>query len=252
MPHGKMKRIHDQMVADNARTGPAKSTRAQIAQQTGQQNQLQPSANKPACQLSTNQSSSACDITLKDDGALLFCLGQSDDGADELTVSPKFAESVILSGIGKLRKISTVTMQVALKEKFKANTFTFSRVRTVPRLFMHLSVGPLTLLNVIFPVADAKLAENNLLIEQTVLKHLGIDSKTMVENNCVQLNEIDCSGVPRNIKTSSSKGRILMARIEKVKNDAITNKKIEKEDKTNFSSKTQPRPRSNYYINKRY
>lgn len=37
-------RIRDQMVVDKARTGPAKSTFAQIVQQTGQQKQSQPLA----------------------------------------------------------------------------------------------------------------------------------------------------------------------------------------------------------------
>lgn len=67
----------------------------------------------------------------------------------------------------------------------------------MPRLLLHLSVGPLALLNINFLVADAELTEHDLLIGQPVLKHLGIDSKTTLENNRAQLNEMDCSCVVR-------------------------------------------------------
>lgn len=74
----------------------------------------------------------------------------------------------------------------------------------------------------------------------------------MLENNRAQIIETDWSEVPRNTKTPSSVGRILMARTRKVKTDDITyqEKEKEKEDKTNTSSETQPRSRSMYYINK--
>ena len=65
-------------------------------------------------------------------------------------------------------------------------------------------------------MADAELAENDLLIGQPVLMHLGIDSKTMLENNRAQLNETDCSGVVRDEKAASTVGRILISRIKGV------------------------------------
>lgn len=125
-----------------------------------------------------------------------------DDGADESLVSPRLAKSTVLNGIKKLKKIGLVTVQVALKEKSEAQTFTFSREWAVPRLLLHLSVGPLAFLNVSFLVANAELTEPDLLIGQPVLKHLGIDSRTMLENNRAQLNETDCSGVVRDTQAS--------------------------------------------------
>lgn len=49
----------------------------------------------------------------------------------------------------------------------------------------------------IFIVPDAELAENDLLIDQPVLKHLEIYSKTMLDNNRAQLDETYCSGIGR-------------------------------------------------------
>lgn len=228
------------MAAGKARKGPAKSTCSHIAQQTGQKTEP---ATKTAGQLSTNQSNSACDIILKDDRALLDCFVRCDDGTDESIASPRLTESEILSGIGKLRKINPVTIQVAVKDNIEALKFTFSREWNVPRLIMHLSVGLLALPNTMFFVADAALAENDLLIVQTVLKHLGLDSKTMLKNNHAQLNETDYSGVPRDTETSSSVDLILMAIVRKVNNKEIMEIGKDKKDKTDTSKDIQQRTR---------
>lgn len=74
-----------------------------------------------------------CDIKLKDDDEVLPCVGRCDDGVDESIVFPRLAESAVLIGIGKLKKINSVTVQVALKEKADAQKFIFSREWTVPR-----------------------------------------------------------------------------------------------------------------------
>lgn len=132
---------------------------------------------------------------------------------------------------------------MALKDEKEAQTFTFSREWAVPRLVLHLSVGPFALLNVTFLVADAELAENDLLIGQPVLKHLGIDLKTMLENNRAQLSETDCSGVAMDNMVPSTVGRILIARIKGMKNY----KQVCEEGSKTSSSSNQQRPRSNYY-----
>lgn len=115
-------------------------------------------------------------MTLKDDSATLPCIRTYDDGADESIGSPRLAKSAVLSANGKCKKIFPVTMQVALKEAPEAQTLTFSREWSVPRIVLHLSVVPRNLPNVSFLVSDSEMAENDLLIGQPVFKHLGIDS----------------------------------------------------------------------------
>lgn len=102
--------------------------------------------------------------------------------ADESIVFHGTAESAVLRDVEKLRKIKPVVVQVALKEHKEAQIFTFSHKWTVSRLLHYLSVGLLVLFNVYFIVADNELAENDLVIGQPILKHLGICSKTMLEH----------------------------------------------------------------------
>lgn len=230
-PPEEKKRIREQIAKEKAKTGPAKSPRAQIAQQAEQEKHKKDPP-KIAARISNQQGTAACQITLKDDSATLPCVGRCDDGADESIVSPQLAESAVLSGIGKMKKIKPVTVQAALKESREAQTFTLSREWTVPRLLLHLSVGPLALLNISLLVADAELAENDLLIGQPVLKHLGMDSKTMLENNRAQLNETDCSTVVKEDQVSSTVGRVLIARIKGKKNNNDSHDYGEKEKST--------------------
>lgn len=101
-------------------------------------------------------------------------------------------------------------------------------------------------LNVSFLVPDAELAENDLFIGQPVLKHLGIDSKTMLENNRAQLHETDCLNVVRDEDVTSTVGLLLISRMKGVKHEEERNKK----DLNQSTAPSAERPRSNYYINK--
>lgn len=82
---------------------------------------------------------------------------------------------------------------MALKYEPEAQRFTFLSEWAVFRLVLHLSVRPFGLLNVIFLVFNVKLAENDLLINQPVLKHLVINSKIMLQSKRVQLNDKEYS-----------------------------------------------------------
>lgn len=84
--------------------------------------------------------------------------GRTDDGTDESIVFSKFAERSVLNGIGKMTKIDKVSLQVALKDAYCAQSFTFSRTWTPPRTVLRLTAGPLALVNVTFLVADANFA----------------------------------------------------------------------------------------------
>lgn len=124
-PEDEKKRLRKNIAAEMAKTGPSKSTRSQVTKESEQQKDKQQTP-KTAGRLSTMHASTACDITVKEDDATLPCVGRCDDGADESLVSPSFAESAVLNDVRNLKKISTVTIQVALMDKSKAQTFTFS------------------------------------------------------------------------------------------------------------------------------
>lgn len=126
-PEDVKKRLRKNIAAENAKTGPSKSIHSQVAKKSEQQKDKQQTP-KTAGRLSTMDSSAACKITLKDDDATLPCMGRCDDGADDSLVSLGLAESAVLNGVGKLKKISPVTVHVALKNKSEAQTFTFPKV----------------------------------------------------------------------------------------------------------------------------
>ena len=193
--------------------------------------------------LTNIHSSPGCLFTLSDNDAEVTCKGRCDDGSDETLISPRIAERAALQGIGKINSIAKVSVQVALKEDSSAETFTFSRSLSVPRTLMDLSSGQLELLNFTFLIADGDLADEDLLIGQPILAHLGIDSRTMLENNRSSLDVTDCSKISTIATDKSSKvGRVLLARISK--NTGISRS-------PSVENKLDPnRPKSDYTANR--
>lgn len=102
----------------------------------------------------------------------------------------------MLQGIGRLEQIKSVTIKVALTNTSQGGDYQFSRVWKLPRLVMELSTGRMALNNIAFLISDAKLASEDLLIGLPLLRHLGIDSRTLLERNRAQLDGADCSSVP--------------------------------------------------------
>lgn len=102
------------------------------------------------------QNGSSFEMSFMDGEESKSAQGRADDAADESLVSSHLAEGVVLNGIGRMKKIKPVTLKVDLKDGEEAEKFTFSRVWTVPYIFLKLSAGPLALLNVEFLVADNK------------------------------------------------------------------------------------------------
>lgn len=92
--------------------------------------------------------------------------------------------------------ITSVIIQVTLSTTGKAGEFTFSRDWHVPRLVLELSSGRLAVCNITFMDSDASLAIEDILIGLPILRHLGIDSWSLLECNCAKLNGTDCSNVP--------------------------------------------------------
>lgn len=67
------------------------------------------------------------DVTLGHENESYDAKGTSDDGAYESIISFRIAEISVLNGIGKIKNIAFVTLQVALKNAAK---FLFSRTWT--------------------------------------------------------------------------------------------------------------------------
>ena len=53
-----------------------------------------------------------------------WCQGRCDDGADDNVISPVVAKAAASQVVGKITKISTVILQVALKNGSQAQRFT--------------------------------------------------------------------------------------------------------------------------------
>lgn len=146
--------------------------------------------------------------------------GRSNAGSDESIVSPKLAEAAVLNGIGKFKKIPPISLQVAFKDDGSAQSFTFSRICAPPRTTLFLFDGPLSSINVFYLVTDAELAVEDLLLGLVVLKHLGIDAKSLLEERRHLLHGADCS----QIKSSSTRrGQVITLMIARLNRRSIGN-----------------------------
>lgn len=117
---------------------------------------------------------------------------RSDDGSDKYIVSEKLAEGAVLTGIGRMANIDQVAIQVARKYGDAAQSFTFSRVWTLPRTILKLCPVPLALVNVSFLVVDADITAEDLLVGFPTLRHIGVDTKTFLEEKGDVLDGADC------------------------------------------------------------
>lgn len=94
---------------------------------------------------------------------------RTDNGSNQLNVSQKFAEQAVLNGIGKMKTIEKIRLQVALKEEENGQTLTFSRAWTLQRTILTLIAGTLALKNFTLLVGDASMAGKELVIGLSVL-----------------------------------------------------------------------------------
>lgn len=96
---------------------------------------------------------------------------------------------------------------MALKKGADAPSFTFLRTWTIPRTVFNLFSGNIALADVTFLVAEDAIACEELIIGLPVLRHLKVDTRTLLENNRSKLDGQDCSAVGN--PTMSSKGGVL-------------------------------------------
>ena len=92
-----------------------------------------------------------------------------------------------------MRCITPVRLQVALKAGDEAQSLCFSRTWTTPRTVLHLASGRLALRNVTYLVADDECACGDFLIRLPVLRHLKVDTRTLLETNRASLDGTDCT-----------------------------------------------------------
>ena len=185
-PEEEKKRLLVEHFADRPKNGPAANTRSK-----------QGNFGRVAKHKDNNGTDrdTSCTVQLADGSASLMATGRCDDGADDTIVSPKIAEQAAIEGIGKMSRIKPVVLQVALTDGGKPQTFTMSRTWTCPRVILHLAAGKLALLNVKFLVADGDLATGDLIIGLPVLRHLKVDTRTLLERNRKSLDGTDCAVV---------------------------------------------------------
>ena len=201
-------RLRAEIAAAKASDGPARNTRSQAARRQ-EDNPGRIAGSSRRVQNSTHQS---CNMTISNGKTTLGTIGRCDDGSDASIASPLLAGLAARRGIGKIVDIPPTSLQVALKTGHQAQSFKFSRRWTVPRTIMHLPSGALALQNISFLVADDELACEELLIGLPVLRHLRIDSQTLLENQRATLDGTDCATVPDIVPGGGLVSRMMISR----------------------------------------
>lgn len=125
--------------------------------------------------------SQSCPITVSDETVNAAGTGQCDDGSDKNIASPTLEHAAVLKGIGRITAMKPVRLQVPPQGTSEPTTFTFYRKWLMTRLVLRLSSGQTALLNVTFLIADDKTACKDLLVVLPVVRHWGIDSRTLLE-----------------------------------------------------------------------
>lgn len=203
---------------EKARDGPASGTRSQnqIPTPSASQTSVKPPTAGRLQQPISPFTSPSCPAEVFDGPSSHSGVARCDDGSDESIASTKMAQDAVLKGIGRMSSITPVRIQVALRDSSEAASFTFSRVWTVPRLVLKLSAGQMALLNVSFLVADDETACEDLLVGLPVLRHLGVDTRTLLERRWGELHNTDCAGVdnPSRHHPAGRLGRLMVERLQ--------------------------------------
>lgn len=124
-------------------------------------------------------------------------------------------------GSVRFAAITPIRLTVALKSGEEAQSFTFSRSWTSPRTVLHLASGRLALVNVTFLIPDDDLACEDILIGLPVLRHVQVDTRTLLENNRAILDGADCSnvGIPSATDRGGRVSRMMIARLNRTRDD---------------------------------
>lgn len=200
-PKDKRKELFKKLFENNSKTGPFTGLRSR-PEKSNEENKMElKSTERTVGRLAPKSRSSlspSIKFTSSNEISPMTACGRTDDGNNESIVSPKLAEKAVLNGIEKMTKFDKVCLQVALKNGSSAETF-FSPTWTPPCVVLKLISGPLALVNVTFLVVDADLFAEGLSIGLPVLQHLGVNTKTLLEQRRDALDGSDCSSVSKAI-----------------------------------------------------
>ena len=118
------------IAAEKARYGPSRSTRIQTsAVPTAGHDKTTGTAGliTDAVKIIDQASATSFDIIVSDGDATLATICRCDDGADDSFVAFQLAYTAFIKGIGKIKSIKPVWLQVARKNGDKLLNFSFSR-----------------------------------------------------------------------------------------------------------------------------
>lgn len=118
-------------------------------------------------------------ITVTDRPEPICSRGGSSDGSDKSIMSAFFAKKIVLNNDDKIKKIDNILIQVAIKHIQKEQSFNFTRIWFPPRTVLSLPVRSLALKNVFF-VVHLKMSNEDQGIGYPVLKHVGVDTRTIL------------------------------------------------------------------------
>lgn len=107
--------------------------------------------------------------------------------------------------VGRMSAINWTTIKVALKNNIDPASFQYSRIWQVPLLVFELSSTRVELFNMSFSIHDGEVACDDLPVDFSVLRHLGINSRILLGRNRSTLDATEFASV-NNIFSSNSCG----------------------------------------------
>lgn len=152
-------------------------------------------------------------MRLVDGSASTLATLRCDNDADDTIISPKIEEQAAIKGIGKMRIIKPIVLQVAMTKVGGPQTFKMSGGLNRPRVILHVAARKHALMNVTLLVTDGNLAGGDLIIGLAVMRHLKADIRTMLEQNRKSLNRTDCFTMQNTVREG---GQSLIVRLTKV------------------------------------
>lgn len=225
-PDYEKKEFMQKLVDPKDSSGPAANIRSQ--------SQKTESASTPTVSKSVGRESklnpndpSTFEVNLTEGDDAYVAKGHAEESTDESIISLRVVEYAVVNGIERMTNLHPVPMQVSLKYGSDAEKFTLSRTWTAPLTILKLSAGPLEHLNEYYIVTDANIFSDNILHGLLVLCHLGVDTKTLLEESRDLLDVSDCSYVNADRKGKGGSVSLLMlSRINCVTKEVVIDKKV--------------------------
>lgn len=91
----------------------------------------------------------------------------------------------------------------------------------MPSTVLHLHSGRLAFKNIRFLIADDAVSCEDLLIGRPVLRHLRVDTRTLLEDRVRTVDGTDCSTDFVGTSTGGRVSRLMLARLSRVEDDHV-------------------------------